>query len=83
MGTSHAPGERVKLSPCGRFIVLEDLHIDREVLAALTEWSERRGLRVQDGIQLAILAFTESVLQDTESTPVATRQRAPRQRWPG
>lgn len=73
----------MKLSPCARFVVLDDLHIDREVFSALARWSDRRGLRVQDGVQLAILAFTEHLAHDAEPPPLAPPPRSPPQRWPG
>lgn len=49
----------MKLSPCHRFVVLEGVHIDRTVLATLRKWAARRGLSLQDAIQMAILAFNE------------------------
>ena len=49
----------MKPSPCGRFIVIDSLHIDRRVLGALRSWAATRGLTVQDAIQLAICAFSE------------------------
>jgi hypothetical protein len=50
----------MRLSACGRFVVLETLHIDRKVLESLASWAAERGLRVQDAIQLAICAFNEA-----------------------
>jgi hypothetical protein len=48
-----------EISDCGRFIVIDGLHIDRQVFSALAQWADIRGVRVQDAIQLAICAFTE------------------------
>jgi len=59
----------MKLSPCGRFLVLDGLHIDREVLGALARWSDRRGLRIQDAVQLAILFFTEHATEVDDVRP--------------
>ena len=55
-GTMQPP----KASPCGRFIVLEGLHLDREVFESLASAASERGLRLQDAIQLAVCAFNEN-----------------------
>ncbi|MBK6514340.1 MAG: hypothetical protein IPG04_09530 [Polyangiaceae bacterium] len=73
----------MKLSACGRFVVLDDLHIDREVFSALRRWSERRGLRAQDAVQLAIVAFTETLLDDAEREGIAERTQRQPSSWPG
>lgn len=52
MARSHA-------SSCGRFVVVDDLHIDRDVFAQLERWASQRGLTLQDAIQLAICLFDE------------------------
>lgn len=48
-----------RLSKCGRFIVIESLHIDRNVFEVLARWARERGLAVQDAVQLAVCAFNE------------------------
>ena len=77
------PRGAMKLSACGRFVVPDDLHIDREVFSALKRWSERRGLRAQDGVQLALVAFTETLLEDTESQGIADPTHRQASSWPG
>ena len=42
------------LSPCGRFVVLRHLHLDRDVYGVLERWAAARGLHTQDAIQLAL-----------------------------
>ena len=56
-GVLHA--RPMKLSTCGRFIVLESLHIDRDVLGPLAAWAARRGIGLQDAIQLAVVGFMD------------------------
>jgi hypothetical protein len=51
----------MKLSTCGRFVVLETLHMDREVLGRLTSWAEGKGMSPQDAVQLAVVAFVEAL----------------------
>lgn len=51
----------MKLTPCGRFVVLEALHIDREVLDPLAAWAEAHGLGLQDTIQLAVVGFVDAL----------------------
>jgi predicted nucleic acid-binding protein len=51
-----------KVSPCGRFVVLDDLHIDRAVFDLLTSWASERDLRIQDAIQLALCAFGDDAV---------------------
>ena len=63
-GTRRAPRRSMmKLSACGRFVVLEGLHIDHRVLESLASWGTERGLPVQDAIQVAICAFNDGVCQ--------------------
>lgn len=60
-------------TPCGRFLVLYALHVDRDTLDALLRWAEPRGLSAQDAIQLAILHFTEHVVDASAGDePAAT-----------
>lgn len=63
----------MRLSACGRFLVVDTLHIDREVLGGLARWGERRGLRIQDAIQIALIGFMELTRDrgDTRSAHVA------------
>jgi predicted nucleic acid-binding protein len=49
----------MKLSNSGRFVVLETLRIDRQVLERLASWAAQHGLHVQDAIQVAVCAFNE------------------------
>lgn len=51
-----------RVSPCGRFVVLDGLHLDRGVFAALELWATQRGVSAQDAIQLALCAFGDSAL---------------------
>jgi hypothetical protein len=48
-----------RLSACHRFIVIDGLHVDRAVLATLEAWAAKRGVSVQDAIQLSICFFNE------------------------
>lgn len=47
-----------KASACGRYIVIDDLHLDRTVFEFLVQWAAERQLRVQDAIQLAVCALS-------------------------
>jgi hypothetical protein len=47
------------LSECGRFVVVEGLHIDRNVFEALGRWATDHGLGIQDAVQLALCSFNE------------------------
>ena len=47
------------VSECGRFVVVEALHLDRDVFDALARWAADHGLRIQDAIQLAVCAFND------------------------
>jgi hypothetical protein len=67
----------MKLSNCGRFVVLEALHLDREVLGLLAAWAEARGIGLQDAIQLAVVGFVDIVQpSDTAPAPTLTVQPA-------
>jgi hypothetical protein len=57
-------------SECGRFVVIDRLHLDRHVFEALARWATDRGLRMQDAIQLALCAFNE---RNNERNSPATR----------
>ena len=60
-GTQYADVPPMKLSTCGRFVVLETLHMDREVVGRLALWADDRGISLQDAIQLAVVGFVEAV----------------------
>jgi len=47
------------LSACGRFVVIDGLHLDRNVFEALTRWAADHELRIQDAIQLALCTFRD------------------------
>lgn len=51
-----------KVSACGRFVVLDGLHLDRNLFEALTQWAARHQLRIQEAIQLAICIFRDSAV---------------------
>jgi hypothetical protein len=59
-----------KVSPCGRFVVLDDLHIDRAVFDLLTSWASERDLRIQDAIQLALCTFWDDAVVRNRGTTV-------------
>jgi len=52
------------VSVCQRFVVVDGLHVDRAVFAALQAWASERGVSVQDAIQLAICFFNECRVTD-------------------
>jgi hypothetical protein len=54
-----------KVSACGRFVVLDGLHLDRELFEALVRWAAERQLRLQDAIQLALCIFREGTDRTT------------------
>lgn len=58
-----------KISPSGRFIVLDGLHLDRMVFEALATWASEKGLRLQDAIQLAICAFNDGAHMKDKALP--------------
>jgi hypothetical protein len=51
-----------KVSPCGRFVVLDGLHLDRNLFEALTRWAAKHGLRMQDAIQFALCIFRDGAV---------------------
>jgi hypothetical protein len=51
-----------KVSPCGRFVVLDGLHLDRNLFEALTLWAEEHQLRIQDAIQFALCIFRDGAV---------------------
>jgi hypothetical protein len=63
--------QRPKPSPCGRFIVLDGLHLDRILFETLSTWASTNDLRLQDAIQLAICAFNDGN-RTTATAPSAT-----------
>lgn len=66
----------MKLSVCGRFAVLDSLHIDRGVFESLQSWAVRHGLRSQDAIQLAICAFNEEKRARRDQGPAQPEESA-------
>lgn len=54
------------LSECGRFVVLNSLHLDRNIFEALARWAAERGIGVQDAFQLALSYFND---QQTAALP--------------
>ena len=48
-----------RLSESGRFIVIDNLHLDRAVFHALSTWAKRKELTVQDAIQVALCLFND------------------------
>jgi len=44
-------------SVCGRFVVLDGLHLDRHVFDAVVRWAAEHDLQIQDAIQLALCAL--------------------------
>lgn len=49
----------MKVSDCGRFVILAPVYIDRPVAEAIESWGERNGLGVQDAVQVALISFFE------------------------
>lgn len=47
------------VSNCGRFVVIDALHVDRSVFEALARWATDHGLGIQDAIQVALCAFND------------------------
>jgi hypothetical protein len=47
------------LSQCGRFVVLDSVHLDREIFERLARWAMERGISVQDAVQLALSNFND------------------------
>jgi hypothetical protein len=54
------------LSECGRFVVLNSLHLDRNIFEALARWAAEREIGVQDAFQLALSNFND---QHTAALP--------------
>lgn len=46
-------------SACGRFAVIDGLHIDRSLMDEFAGWAAEHALAPQDAIQLAIFGFLE------------------------
>lgn len=58
----------MQLSPCGRFLVLDALHVDRDVMMTFAAWATLNRLTIQDAVQLALVVFTDAVLlQEAEA----------------
>ena len=59
---------RTTVSACGRFAVLDGLHLDRNVFDFLIRWAAAHRLQIQDAIQLALCAFRDDT-RDTKRPP--------------
>ena len=66
---------RTTVSVCGRFAVLDGLHLDRNVFESLKRWAATHGLQIQDAIQLALCEFRNDTL-DTRSPPAVPASRS-------
>jgi hypothetical protein len=66
---------RARISPCGRFAVVDALHVDRNVFDALAQWASDHGLSIQDAVQVALCAFTECVSEGSNvSVPASSHE---------
>jgi hypothetical protein len=54
-----------KVSACGRFVVLDGLHLDRNLFDSLVRWAAEHHLRIQDAIQFALCVFREGAVPRT------------------
>ena len=59
-------------SRCGRFVVVDELYLDRTVFDALTAWALERRMRVQDAIQLALCLLHDDGDVRRDSSPSAS-----------
>ena len=66
-----------KISPCGRFVVLDDLHLDRALFEPVRRWATEHGLRIQDAIQLALCTLAEGVAGSTGAPHAENVSAAP------
>jgi hypothetical protein len=62
-----------KVSSCGRFVVLDGLHLDRNLFEALIRWATNHDLRIQDAIQFALCIFRDGAVDRTRGDPAAQR----------
>ena len=61
-------------SACGRFFVLDPLHVDRDVMMTLAAWASLNRLSIQDAVQLALVVFTDALLlQDAQAAGDSVR----------
>ncbi len=70
------------VTKCGRFVVIDALHIDRDVFEALAGWAMDYGLGIQDAIQVALCAFID---KSSEQHCVRAQPKAPAsslEHWP-
>jgi hypothetical protein len=49
-----------KPSSCGKFVELDELHIDRDVFETLARWATDHGLSIENAIQFALCCFNDS-----------------------
>lgn len=69
---------RTAKSLCGRFVMLDGVHLDRKVFERLEGWAHERGIQIQDAIQLALCAFNDDALAGTRGIPPSsTRMPTP------
>lgn len=66
---------RTTKSLCGRFVMLDGLHLDRKVFEGLERWAEERGIQLQDAIQLAVCAFGDGLARTTPQAPPPSSSR--------
>lgn len=55
------------MSKCGRFVVIDQLHVDRNVFDLLANWAADRGVGIQDAIQLALCAFNDRAREQAQA----------------
>ena len=65
---------RASLSECGRFVVLHEVQLDRDVFDAFADWAHARGFYMQHAIEFALFSLDPVVY--------ATRKKPPRKRAP-
>ena len=63
---------RTNVSGCGRFVVLDGLHLDRQVFDSVVRWASEHDLRIQDAIQLALCAFGDGAFDRNGQPAVPT-----------
>jgi hypothetical protein len=58
---------RTSVSKCGRFVIIDQLHLDRTVLQVLASWAAEHDVSIQDAIQLAVCAFNDQVSEQARA----------------
>lgn len=77
-GTALALYDVMKVSRAAchaQFVVLDGVHVDRQVFASLERWASDRGLQPQDAIQLALCRLHDSALARATARPQARHVR--------